>query len=793
MIARGLVPGLIASATLAVATPVFAAGCALDDLGMRARLLARVNRYDTARFNTSVLELRTPLASGEGALRGDGFAWRVTCEGKPVPGRPSAREVAVSFKLVEGAMPAGSVSLDLDVEGWSAANYVLGPAALYNGNRFPWRRLRYSPKLAEVQDFGPDSPTVITDVPRLSLEGPSRVQLRSGALATPALGYFAPGAGQAVLLSTGQKNALGDQGVSIEETANRDVARFSLTAPVVRERVLYRFMDSERFMNSQTGSWDRPHDFKAGETIVLKLTLDAWSATSPQALYDRLLDQRDDRDDGAVAVGGIALSEANRILIDKQNRENWVERSGYYSVGLRENFLQDWQIGWTGGMIATYPLLAAGDAATRARVARNFDWLFASGISPSGFFYDAGKDGTVWYGGDVRKPQSRNWHLIRKSGDALWMILRQFELMRRLGVPVKPAWRDGTRGVADAFVRLWEREGQLGQFVDSETGKVAVGGSASGAPAVSGLVLAARYYHEPRYLAVAEQIADRYARDFTDKGLSTGGPGDALQNPDSESSWALLEGYVSLYQATGAAKWLELARRQAAQYASWVVSYDFAFPEGSAFAKAGIRSKGAVYANTQNTHAAPGICTRSGLALLELYRVTGDRRYLDLLGATTRNITQYVPHPLRPLGDMPVGHVSERVNLTDWEGPDTIGYILPLTTWAEISVMLTAVELPSVYVDLARDRLFVLDNVKAELVPTGRGRQAVRLTNLTKTAADYVIYAERPGEGHAPLAEGYLRGAPHVTLRPGETRTIPIPAAPAGRATSSSAKGKLDA
>ncbi len=99
---------------------------------------------------------------------------------------------------------------------------------------------------------------------------------------------------------------------------------------------------------------------------------------------------------------------------------------GYYSVGPRTNFLQDWQIGWTGGMISTYPLLFAGGEQTRRNVLRNFDWLFPDGISPSGFFWDAGANGTEWIGGDIRKPHTGNWHLIRKSGDAVFFIVKQF-------------------------------------------------------------------------------------------------------------------------------------------------------------------------------------------------------------------------------------------------------------------------------------------------------------------------------------------------------------------------------
>jgi len=40
-------------------------------------------------------------------------------------------------------------------------------------------------------------------------------------------------------------------------------------------------------------------------------------------------------------------------------------------------------------------------------------------------------------------------------------------------------WESGTRSCADAFVHLWDGYGQFGQFVDTQSGEIIVGGSAS--------------------------------------------------------------------------------------------------------------------------------------------------------------------------------------------------------------------------------------------------------------------------------------------------------------------------
>ena len=54
------------------------------------------------------------------------------------------------------------------------------------------------------------------------------------------------------------------------------------------------------------------------------------------------------------------------------------------------------------------------------------------------------------------------------------------------------------------------------------------------------------------------------------------------------------------YESTHDMRWLERAGETARQFSTWVVSYDFEFPPDSMFGRAGIRTTGSVYANTQN-------------------------------------------------------------------------------------------------------------------------------------------------------------------------------------------------
>jgi hypothetical protein len=256
------------------------------------------------------------------------------------------------------------------------------------------------------------------------------------------------------------------------------------------------------------------------------------------------------------------------------------------------------------------------------------------------------------------------------------------------------------------------------------------------------------------------------------KGLSCGGPGDACQNPDSESWYSLIESYVALFEATGKKVWLTRAAETSRQFSTWVVAYDFQFPLQSTFAKAGIRTTGSVYANTQNKHSAPGLCTFSGLGLFKLFRATGDRFHLEMLRDIAFGLPQYLPHPRKPLGDAKPGWMCERVNLTDWEGPERIGETLKMTTWAETSLMLTTIEIPGLYVQPDKSFVVAFDNITAEIVSENTKEITVRLSNPTPAPATVKIFSETSRAAKNPLPENYLFGSRTETLKPNEFKII---------------------
>jgi hypothetical protein len=226
------------------------------------------------------------------------------------------------------------------------------------------------------------------------------------------------------------------------------------------------------------------------------------------------------------------------------------------------------------------------------------------------------------------------------------------------------------------------------------------GGTTSGASIISALVKAYGFFNDEKYLCVAKQAGEKYYNDFIAKGITYGGPGEALCAPDSESSYAMVEAMVLLYEATKSKIWLDYATDSLHLFSSWVMTYSYRFPKESEFARLNINTVGSVFANAQNKHSAPGICTASGDAIYKIYKYTKNEKYLELLYDIVSFIPQCVSTDARTIyswdrepRQLNSGWICERVNTSDWEGSNRIGEVFYGSCWCETSLLLTYSEI----------------------------------------------------------------------------------------------------
>lgn len=710
-------------------------------------------------YNGSRLAASRAFANGQ--LQTQTSQWSCELRRALVAGDADALDLSLTFALKEGAATSAGVAAAFDFADWSTNNYVLIPASVYHGNR---NRIEYRGYCTgfDAEDFyNQNLPVTHGDVPRLALQPgqPSKLEVSACNASTPAICIFNPLTKRAfiVLAEQGMRNARGeitDHALSIEESADRSRATCVISAPGVRER-------QPAFIAGFNPSPDRGVDWRPGDTVTLRLRVYVFETPDIPGLLEKFMTVRK-------AVTGpnhprqlIPFSEVIRLMtrrIDRHWRDGAVHQ--YYSPENSDNLC----LGWVGGLMNTFPMLALGDERHRERVFRTFDFVIPAAQGQSGFFLAAMKsDG---------KASGRDWFpnqpivLTRQNADVLYWMLKQFLLLQAQGHAdaIKPAWEQSAKQLAQAFVNTWQRHSQWGNYVNHETGAIAIYNSTSGAMAIGGLALAAEWFHQPDFLRVAKEAADYYyQRDFVHKGFTFGACSDIMQNADHETSAGLMTSLMALYEVTGDKQWLEKSRQLANLLATWVVSYDYELPKHTELGQLGAKLAGVVWASTQNKHGAPGLCTSSGDPLFKVYRATGDRRYAELM----RDIVHAHAEGIKPSGE-----ITERLTYCDADSRGARGS--GSTGWCELNGILMAMELPGIYVRTDKAELSVFDHVEAKFLKRDATDVTLSITNPTKFPAAVTVLAESSAQARQPLGVVGFLSWPRVEVKAGESRTVQI-------------------
>lgn len=668
--------------------------------------------------------------------------------------------LVVTFRALRDLDNAG-VAVAFDRYGWSSDNYVMIPAAVYGGNRQRIVNRDYATGL-DATDYGRrDLALTSNPIPQLSPEfgAASRLELLVCNASTPAIAWLDRANRQGTILLTDQgierDGEVKDHGLIVEESPDRSIATFVVSAPGVRER-------KPEFIGFSP-SPDRGLSVRKGDEITIRVTRLDFGADGVPDLLARFMRERKRHTSQTAPRDLMPMSEVRRRMERNIESRYHVGAAGEYYCP--EN--ADWiSYGWIGGLMNTYPMLAAGDTLRLRRVANTFDFGLLKGYGESGYYCDVlGADGEPLYR-DAAKLHP-GIALTRKNADLLYWMVKQFDLLRKQGRgdAIRPEWEARVRGLADAFVRTWKEEGTWGNYLDLATGRVAVYNTTGGAMAVGGLALAAGYYGNPEYLDVARQAADFYYRDFALRGFTSGGCGDILQNADSETATALMTSLMTLYEATGDTAYRTQCADLAHLCATWTVSFRYRLPDDTPLARLGADLTGAVWASTQNKHGAPGFCTQSGDALFKLYRETGDTLYAALL----RDIIH-----AHAEGVQPNGRITERLTYCDADSRGSRGDG-GRTGWNETNGALMAIEVPGIYLRTDTGRAFVFDHVVIRKIEKTDKGITLTLFNPTAYDATVTLLAEDGAQAARPLGDNaFVDWKRPVVVRAGRARTVRI-------------------
>jgi hypothetical protein len=711
--------------------------------------------------------------------------WQVDRSAGVVPYAPAGmagQRLRLKFTLVEGACADASVGVAFRLFDWSDAVHAFMPGALYQGNRFRSYSCGWY-GCYEPEDARPDAEQIVAEIPRLSRPhgGPSRVQLLSRDLTTTAVGFWHPVKKQAVVLLTGQGIAKGDTLFEIEENPEHNDAWLRFTLPGVREKTIYNLEGAQ-------ASPDRGVTFAVGETVNLDLVIYQFSCEDLRSFHQFFFAVRKVDMPDRPELPGVTLSRALGLQHKVMAEDRWSEQHRLFW----DEPAAPWyfQTGWTGGMIKDYPICATGNLTDFAHVEASLR-TYNAGWSPSGLMYGRFDPSGAWTSDNAvpgfapleSRPYMHDWTLARRHGDVLIYLLKTARLIRgrQPDYQPPPGFYQNIRRSADVLCRTFEKHGQLGQYLDQNTGDICVGGSTAAANVPSGLLMAWKEFGDEKFLKTAEALAAQLYDRYAVHGNMNGTPADVLQSPDCEGPTLLLDSMCDLYDSTGESRWLHMAEHCAWLLATWVSSYDYDFSRhfpDCEFQRLNLKTVGAICASSQNRIGTPGLCVSSGLSLLRLYRATGEVRYLELLRDIAFCLMRAMARPERPsFGEdgslIPDGWIAERFSSTDVHMPGT--FWKASTPWCQTAMLLTCLEIPSLYVVTDRAFVHAFDTVRVDAVRAVSDGLELTLTNPTDFPACYKIMRETSAELATPLPEFHFTKFEAFDFRPHETRAFTLP------------------
>lgn len=642
-------------------------------------------------------------------------------------------DCSFDYRLMQGA--ASDVFFEHALEPDMPAGeqtYVLMPGLLYDGNRLtvPAPTLAI-PQLAPATAFETDTPVYT--------------------LAMPVTALHEKRAGKTLMVVTEPETELGISGFSC--VSREDDHRIAVMAPVYREKL---YKHKQYVAAAPVGA-----TVQQGAAFSVPVSYFAMHCANVSGLFSAFQPVRATVHPNFERTNRLPLSAAAAMVEDNFNTRMWAggaDEQFYINAMLPDydlakkgarGLIPGWQlqIGWCAGAITGYALLKMGTEQSCQRARAMFDRI-ATGISPSGLFWSIYANGK-W---DPQRSNGPGLQHMRMSSDATFYFLKALALEHSHGIN-HPNWEQAGIGNLDGFTRLWSKYRDFGHKVDFETLTIKEPGTAAGALCIGGLALAARLPRGSEYLAAAREAGHAYYERYVRTGWIVGGPLDIPNAPDSESTTALLESFVTLYEVTHDRVYLDYARDTARILSTWIVAYNAKFPEGSFCRKQRVQTVGGVLANAQNHHIGPSFCTNSGSALLRLYRYTGDELPLRLLEDAVSGLPQFVSTGTEPFPNMGAGMVSEMFSMSDELAPrGAMGWVC--ASWPETCVLLSYGEVPSVFVDVERGRCAVFDQLEARYDPRDK---SLHLFNPTTHAAKVRVEKSRGEALHVELAAGEKR------------------------------------
>lgn len=255
---------------------------------------------------------------------------------------------------------------------------------------------------------------------------------------------------------------------------------------------------------------------------------------------------------------------------------------------------------------------------------------------------------------------------LRNATEGMAVLMRAYRRERDMG-RLHPEWIDWIKTYVDWLIRQQRADGSFPRRWKPGSSEVEEAtGTASYCP-VPLLVMMSEQTGDAKYKQAAVRAADYVWTNWGRRGFFVGGTIDNPNVTDKEAGMLSLEAFLSLYESTRDAKWLERARTAGDFAESWMWIWNVPMPVDANDAqphwKKGVPTIGLQGINARGPGGVDEYLDWSTPAYAKLYNYTKDEHYLDVARVLLHATKSMVALPGRRTDYKGIGWQQEGWNL----------------------------------------------------------------------------------------------------------------------------------
>ena len=251
---------------------------------------------------------------------------------------------------------------------------------------------------------------------------------------------------------------------------------------------------------------------------------------------------------------------------------------------------------------------------------------------------------------------------LRNATEDMRVLVRAYHREQKLGRP-HPEWLAWVKQYVDWLLLQQRQDGSFPRRWKPGSDEIEEPTGTSSYCPVPLLVLMTQETDDPAYAQAAIRAADYVWTSYGSRGLFVGGASDNPNITDKEAGMLSLEAFLSLYEMTKDAKWLDRARAAADFAESWIWIWNLPMPDDAdndhLFWKIGVPTTGIQGITALHAGSADEYLDWAVPSYAKLFKYTKDRHYLDVARILLHNTKSMVALPGRQYDMKGIGWQQE--------------------------------------------------------------------------------------------------------------------------------------